>query len=343
MEETAMKTIKKICITLASLGVAATVIAAEPQLPNIKILATGGTIAGSAASSTSLTNYKAGTLPIDTLLNAVPEIKKFANISGEQIASIGSQDITDDVWLKLARRCNELLADPSIDGIVITHGTDTLEETAYFLNLTLKSTKPVVLVGSQRPATAISADGPLNLMNAVRVAMADQSHDKGVLVAMNEEINAAREVTKTNTTNVETFRSPLFGYLGIVVNGEPMYFRAPTKLHTTHSIFNIDNIKTLPRVDIVYSHANDDGVLVDASRTAGAKGIIHAGTGNGSVHKNTLPALQHASQSGMIVVRASRVGSGMVTPEADGFIFSHTLNPQKARVSGILCLGDNQP
>ena len=210
------------------------------------------------------------------------------------------------------------------------------EETAYFLNLTVKSDKPVVLVGAMRPATAISADGPLNLLNAVKVAIDPASKGRGVLVAMNDEINGGRDVTKTYTTNVDTFKSPIFGVLGVIADGEPLYYRNPIKLHTTQTEFDVSKLDKLPRVDIVYSHANDDGVMAEAAVKAGAKGIVHAGTGNGSVHGNTEKALQNAVKSGVVVVRSSRVGSGFVTnyqPYRDlGLIEANSLNPQKARV-----------
>lgn len=196
---------KTLLAAALALSLAGSALAA--QLPNVAILATGGTIAGTAGSSTQVTGYKAGDLAIQTLIDAVPAIKDFANVSGEQIVKISSNNMTDDVLLKLAKRCNELLADPKIAGVVITHGTDTLEETAYFLNLTVKSKKPVVLVGSMRPATAISADGPMNLLNAVKLAADPNAQDRGVLIALNDQINAAREGTKTNTTNVDTFQA----------------------------------------------------------------------------------------------------------------------------------------
>lgn len=186
------------------------------ELPNIKILATGGTIAGSGQSATGST-YTSGQVGIDTLINAVPEITKIADVSGEQVANIGSQDMNDQVWLTLAKRVNELLAKDNVDGIVITHGTDTMEETAYFLNLTVKSDKPVVLVGAMRPSTAMSADGPVNLYNAVITAADSDSKGRGVLMAMNDVILDARDVTKTNTTAVDTFKSPNFGELGISI------------------------------------------------------------------------------------------------------------------------------
>ena len=178
------------------------------DLPQVAILATGGTIAGTAASATQTTGYKAGDLAIQTLIDAVPQIKDYATVTGEQIVKISSNNLTDQVLLTLARRCNELLADPKVSGIVITHGTDTLEETAFFLNLTVKSKKPVVVIGAMRPATAISADGPMNLLNAVKLAADPKAQDRGVLVALNDQISSGRDVTKSNTTNVATFKSP---------------------------------------------------------------------------------------------------------------------------------------
>ncbi|WP_425438920.1 type II asparaginase [Propionispira arboris] len=313
------------------------------KLPNIKILATGGTIAGSAASATATTGYKAGALGIDVLINAVPEVKQYANVSGEQICSIDSKDMTNEIWLTLAKRINVLLADDSVDGIVITHGTDTLEETAYFLNLTVKSNKPVVLVGSMRPATAISADGPMNLLNAVRVAANKAAVGKGVLVAMNDEINGARDVTKTNTTSVSTFKAPELGFLGYINDGKPEFYRESTRRHTADSEFTTKNLSQLPYVKVIYGHADDDGIFVDAAVAAGAKGIIYAGTGNGSIHKNAEAALAKATAKGIVVVRSSRVGNGTVIDAEQSYIDEHFLNgdslsPQKARILLSLAL-----
>lgn len=322
---------------ICSAPVTAEASAASGGLPTIKILATGGTIAGTAAENTTLTGYKAGDLTIQTLINAVPAIKEVAEVSGEQLANIDSKDLTDDILLKLAKRCNELCQDPAVDGIVITHGTDTLEETAYFLNLTVKSNKPVVIVGAMRPATAISADGPLNLLNAVKVAASKAAVGKGVLVVMNDTINSGRDVAKTNTTNVATFANFELGALGLVAGGKPEFFRESTKLHTMRTEFDASQLNSLPRVDIIYSHANDDRIMVDAAVAAGAKGIIHAGTGNGSIHKNCEPGLADAAKKGVVVVRSSRVGNGVTTKGVQtwtdlGYVESNTLNPQKARI-----------
>lgn len=311
--------------------------AAETQKPSIKILTTGGTIAGAASDSAQLVGYQAGALGGHELLRAVPQVQDVANVDCEEVAQIDSCNITSALWLKLAKRCNELLAQSDVDGIVITHGTDTMEETAYFLNLVVKSKKPVVLVGAMRPATAMSADGPLNLLNAVKTAAAKTSQEKGVLVVMNDYIYGARDVTKTNTTNVATFKAFDMGALGYVTAGEPYYYHAPARKHTFASEFNLDGVKALPRVDIVYTHADEDGVLVDACVKAGAKGIVYAGSGMGSVHEGVEPALLAARAQGVAVVRATRVPSGMVVDSAPrwtegGFINSDNLNPQKARI-----------
>lgn len=330
-----MNLFKKAALAVALAACAGVACAAD--LPAVKILATGGTIAGTAASNTQLTGYQAGALAIQTLIDAVPAVKSVADVSGEQIVKISSNNMNDVTLLKLARRCNELLADPKVSGIVITHGTDTLEETAYFLNLTVHSDKPVVLVGAMRPATAISADGPLNLLNAVKVAVSPEARGKGTLIVMNDEIEAARDVTKSNTTNVDTFQSPRLGALGFISAGVPQFFRASTKRHTAASEFDVSKLDTLPRVDIIYSHVNDDGVMANAAVAAGAKGIIHAGTGNGSVADPTDVALEAAVKKGVTVVRAARVGSGVTTHSVPkwtehGYLLSNTLSPQKARI-----------
>jgi L-asparaginase len=331
-----MKTFKRFALLLA---LTAAFAAAKPT---IYILATGGTIAGAATSELN-TSYSAGAVTVDKLIAAVPVINEIATIKGEQISSIGSQEMNNKVWLKLAKRVNELLAKPDVDGIVITHGTDTMEETAYFLDLTVHSDKPVVLVGAMRSSTSMSADGPMNLFNAVNVAMDKASHGKGVLVAMNEEIHSARDVTKTMTTPVQTFASPNSGKLGSVFYGKVEYFMAPVKAHTTKSEFDVKELTDLPRVDILFAHPEDTDALVKAAVKAGAKGIIHAGMGNGNLFPSTQAALADAVKKGVVVVRSSRVPFGATTLEGEvddkafGFIASNSINAQKARV--LLMLG----
>lgn len=335
-----MRNLKKSILTLGLLLVAFGMFA---QKPNIRILATGGTIAGTGQSATK-TNYTAGQVAIGSLLAAVPEIEEIANVEGEQVVRIGSQDMSDEVWLTLANRINELLSQSDVDGIVITHGTDTMEETAYFLNLVVKSDKPVVLVGAMRPSTAMSADGPLNLYNAVVVASAKDSYGKGVLVSMNGQVLDARGVTKMNTVSVETFQAPNVGPLGFVLNGKVSYNNVALKNHTTKSVFDITGVKALPKVGIAYSYSNVEPEAVKAMMASGYKGIIHAGVGNGNIHKNLFPSLEKASKDGILVVRSSRVPTGPSTldNEVDDakyhFVASQELNPQKARVLLMLAL-----
>jgi L-asparaginase len=335
-----MKTWKQMAGLVIALAVTTLVSA---QQPNIHILATGGTIAGVGTSATA-TNYTAGQVAIGTLLDAVPELKDIAHVTGEQVVRIGSQDMNDEVWLTLAHRINELLAKPEIDGIVITHGTDTMEETAYFLNLTVKSKKPVVLVGAMRPSTAISADGPLNLYNAVVTASDKQSAGKGVLVVMNGTILGAESVTKMHTTGVQTFQAPNSGALGYIFNSQVFYNQAPLKKHTNQSVFDVTGMKNLPKVGIVYSYSNIEADMVEPMLKNGYKGIVHAGVGNGNIHKNVLPVLEKARKQNILVVRSSRIPTGPSTldNEVDDayyqFVAAQQLNPQKARILLMLAL-----
>jgi L-asparaginase type II len=316
----------------------------KPKLANITILATGGTIAGSGASSTTTVGYTAATVGVQRLIQAVPELAKVANVSGEQVFQIASENMSNDHWLVLAKRVNTLLAQPGVDGIVITHGTDTLEETAYFLNLTVKSRKPVVLVGAMRPSTAISADGPINLYNAVLLAATPEAAGKGVLVAMNDQIQAARDVTKVNTSTLDSFRTPELGMLGYIQGSKAFFYRQQVRKHTTDTEFDISALQALPQVDIVYGYANVGPVAVDAFMAAGAKGIIHAGVGDGSLATKVVPALKSARAKGAVVVRASRVGQGILARNGEAnddeldFVVADTLNPQKARILLMLAL-----
>lgn len=318
--------------------------AAQAKLANVTILATGGTIAGTGATSTTTVGYTAATVGIQSLIAAVPELARVANVSGEQVFQIASENMSNEHWLVLARRVNALLAQPGVDGIVITHGTDTLEETAYFLNLTVKSRKPVVLVGSMRPSTAMSADGPLNLYNAVLLAAHADAAGRGVLVSMNDQIHAARDVSKTNTTTTDTFRTPELGMLGYIQGGKPSFYRSVTRKHTTESEFDVDALTALPQVEIALSYANVGPVQVEALMAAGAKGIIHAGVGNGSLPARVKPALVAARAKGAIVVRASRVGQGILARNGEAnddqldFVVADTLSPQKARILLMLAL-----
>lgn len=317
------------------------------DLPNIKILATGGTIAGAGQSATG-SSYTAGKVGVDSLIHAVPQMTKIADISGEQVVSIGSQDMNDEVWLTLSKRVNELLAQDDVDGVVITHGTDTMEETAYFLDLTVKSDKPVILVGAMRPSTAMSADGPVNLYNAVVAATDEDSVGRGVLVAMNDTVFDARDVTKTNTTAVDTFQSPNFGPLGYIHNGDVQYQRSPERKHTTDAEFDVSKLTTLPKVGIVYNYANASALPVTAMVDAKYDGIVSAGVGNGNIYHSVFDELAKASKEGVVVVRSARAGSGSTTLDAEiddakyGFVASGTLNPQKARILLMLSLTETE-
>ena len=327
-------------IVISALGLSASP-AFSADLPKVAILATGGTIAGQAASGTQLTGYKAGVLTPEQLIAAVPSLTEFARISAEQVASISSNNMTLDIWLKVAKRANELLAGDT-DGIVITHGTDTMEETAYFLNLVIKSKKPVIVVGAMRPATAISADGPLNLLQAVAIAGSKDAMGKGVMVLLNGEINGARDVTKTSTTQVETFRSNDLGYLGYVVNHKPVFYRTPARKHTVDTEFDISKLEKLPKVEIVYNYVDPGMDALNGIIAGKPEGIVSAGSGNGSQFNAFEKVLAEAAKGGIAVVRSSRVGTGVVTfnkryDEAN-LLAGDNLNPQKARILLMLAL-----
>ena len=316
---------------------------AQAKKANVVILATGGTIAGAGATGTQAA-YKSGAVTIDAMIAAVPGIGDLATIKGEQISNVGSQDMSMDIMLKLANRINELAKSNDVDGIVITHGTDTLEETAFFLNLTVKTDKPVVMVGSMRPSTAVSADGPLNLYNAVGVAADPNARGRGVLVVMNDWIHAAHSLTKTSTTAIQTFMSPLRGLVGVANYGKNDFYSSPTWKHTTQTEFDVTKVSKLPRVDIIFASADMSPDLIDAAAANGAKGIVIAGVGNGNMNKASVTAAANAVQKGVVVVRSSRVATGVVGRNVEvnddelGFIASDELNPQKSRILLMLAL-----
>jgi L-asparaginase len=307
------------------------------EKPKIVILATGGTIAGSAETQTQA-GYTSGQVGVDILIDAVPQIEDLAKITGEQIANVGSQDMSDAIWLKLADRVNDLAASDEVDGIVITHGTDTIEETGYFLNLAVKTDKPVVMTAAMRPSTALSADGPLNIFNAVAVAADPEARGRGVLIVANDDIHGARGITKTSTTDVQTFMSPERGLIGVSLYGVNRYFRYPYRLHTTESEFSVAGVDALPRVDVVYITADVSPDLIDCAVASGAKGLVTAGVGNGNMTGPALEAVKRAVAKGVVVVRSSRVPSGSVGRNVEvnddevGSVASGELNPAKARV-----------
>ena len=277
------------------------------------------------------------------MIAGVPGISDLADIKGEQISNVGSQDMSFAILLSVAKRINEL-AKSDVDGFVITHGTDTLEESAFFLNLTVKTDKPVVIVGSMRPSTAVSADGPLNLYNGVGVAVDPEARGRGVLVVMNDWIHAAHSLTKTSTTAVQTFMSPIRGLVGVAAYGKNDFYTKPEWKHTTQTEFDISRVDAMPRVDVIFASLDMSPALIDAAAAGGAKGIVIAGVGNGNMNKASLDAAANAVKKGIVVVRSSRVATGNVGRNVEinddemGFIASDELNPQKARILLSLAL-----
>lgn len=315
------------------------------EKPQVVILATGGTIAGAGESAVGA-RYAAAKLPIDKLLSAVPQIHQLAQVSGEQVAQIASQAMTSEIWLKLARRVDKQLRRKEVAGVVITHGTDTLEETAYFLQLVIGSDKPVVLVGSMRPPTSLSADGNINLYNAVAVAASEAARGRGVMVVMNDEIHAAHSVTKSHTTALNTFVSRGKGPLGHVEYGSISFYQPPQPQRL--SPFDIRKLESLPVVDIVYGYANASPRPVEALVVAGSQGIVHAGVGNGNLFPAVEQALIEARRKQVVIVRSARVGSGHVLRNAEvdddkhDFVVADDLSPQKARILLMLALTQSQ-
>jgi L-asparaginase len=336
-----MKSIKILLVFALALATASSALAKA----KVKILATGGTIAGAQTAKTEA-GYKSGAFSVDDLIKAVPNLGDLADLSGEQVANIGSQTMNHEVWLKLAARVNEVLKSDNTDGVVITHGTDTMEETGYFLSLVVKSDKPIVLVGSMRPATATSAEGPANLYNAVALAANSAARGLGPLIVINDEVHFAREAEKVNTTQMNAFTSPNRGRAGVMNVGKFFPFSKPTTRHTTQSEFTTagKNVQDLPRVDIIYSYANFGPDIVDFLVKQGCKGIVLAGVGDGNSTDAVIAALSKAAKQGIAVVRSSRVGSGVVDRNVEvkdddlGFIAAMELNPQKARILTMLAL-----
>lgn len=295
----------------------------------------GGTIAGAQTNPQSYA-YRPGTYDVRSLLQTVPSLDELALVTGEQIAGIGSFDVTGALWLTLGRRVDAVLTSPDTDAVLITHGTDTLEETAYFLSLVTKSDKPVVVVGSMRPATALSPDGPANIYNGVAVATSADARGKGALVVLNDTVHYARNVTKTDTTGVQTFASLNRGPAGLVHTGAIDWFEPMDRKVGKATEFSLDGLDRLPRVDILYAYADMNADLVDAVVDAGTKGIVVAGMGNGSVPTAVRDALTQAAKRGVVVVRSTRVSSGVVLrkdyDDERGFVVSGELNPAKSRV-----------
>jgi len=314
---------------------------AQVQKPRIVILATGGTIAGSAKSSTQA-SYQPGVISVDQIISTVADIGKIAQLKGIQVCNISSQNMELSVWLELNRIIDSLFTNDLCDGIVITHGTDTMEETAYFLNLTVKHTKPVVLTGSMRPSTSLSADGPFNLYNAVSVAASPKAQNRGVMVVMNDFILSADDATKTNSVNTAAFSCPNYGPLGYIRDGEPRFYRESTLRHTVNSEFDIKGLRTLPQVEIVYSYAFSSGIPIRALIEAKVQGIVIAGVGHGNYNREIATELENGLKRGVVIVRSTRVATGGVDVAAEEYDprwpVSYLKSPQKARILLMLSL-----
>jgi len=317
----------------------------ESPRPRIALVATGGTIAGAGTGEGAA--YRAAVAPVADLVAAVPGLARLADLRAEQLMQIDSADFTDAHLLALARRVAALCARDDVDGVVVTHGTDTLEESAYFLHLTVPSTKPIVLTGAMRPPTAPAADGPANLLHAVAVAAHPSSAGRGVLVVMNEEIHSARDVAKVHAMRVDAFASP-HGALGLVVEGAPRWWRAVARPHTARSEFDIGRIDALPLVGLVASHGNMRAEVFDAWVAAGARAIVHAGFGGGTVPDYLHGALAGLRARGVLLVRASRTGAGPVIRNASfdddgcGSVAADDQNPPRARLLAALALTRTQ-
>jgi L-asparaginase len=316
------------------------------QRPKVHVVATGGSISGLGPHRLDYILYPevGQRMSIEEMLARIPEAQEMAEIQAENAIRVGSPAIGPTEWLQLAQRINHLFAtDAALSGVVVTHGTATLEETAYFLHLTVKSEKPVVVTGAMRPPTAVGTDADLNFLDAIRLAACPAAASRGVLTVLNNEIQSARDVTKSNAFRVETFTSRDLGFLGYVdSDGQVIFYRSVTRLHTTAAPFDVGGRQALPRVDIVYAYGGADGVLVDAARQHGAEGLVLVGFGGGSYPTAFLEAGQRAVQAGIPVVLATRATAGRVimTPrkQAGGFIVSDDLLPQKARILLLLAL-----
>jgi len=313
--------------------------------PIVRVIGTGGSIAGVGPDRMDFILYPeiGDHITIQQSLDRVPEIQDFAEVRSEDLVSVGSTAIGAAEWLGLAQRINAIFKDETdVAGVAVTHGTATLEETSYFLHLTVKSQKPVVITGAMRPPTALSTDSDLNLLDAVRTAASPDATGLGVLTVLNNEIQCGRDVTKANTFRVETFRPNELGFLGYAdSDGKVVFYRAPLRRHTVDTPFMVDNMTGLPRVDIVYAYAGADGLLVDAVRNNRSDGLVLAGFGGGTFPPTVVEAAVKLVDDGIPVVLATRSTAGRVvtTPKKkeQGFLVSDNLLPQKARI--LLMLG----
>jgi L-asparaginase len=315
------------------------------NLPRIAVIGTGGTISSLGASSLDVLDYPdyGQKLSCEALLERFPETRLVADPVPVTYRQVGSTEIGPREWIELRTMIHRISRDDqAIAGFVIPHGTATLEETAFFLNLTLAVTQPVVLVGAQRPASALGTDAGMNLVNALRVAGSSQARGKGVLAVLNDEIHTARDVVKTSTYRLQTFRSFDFGALGHVDGDGAHFYRSPSRKHMPDTQFAALDLRELPRVEIVYSYAGADGALVDAAVAAGARGIVSAGFAPGSPTPQQRTAFERAAKSGVVIVQCSRAASGRVAPRRrlreSGIVAGEDLSPQKARILLMLAL-----
>jgi L-asparaginase len=317
------------------------------NLPLVYVIGTGGSISCIGESRTDFINYSYGGrhYSIQEMLSRVPEAGDLARVKAEQFSNVAGGDLPPAHWPELARRVNAIFRDDQdATGVAVTHGTATLEETAYFLNLTVKSSKPVVVTGAMRPMTAISTDADLNLLDCIRVAASPTAAGRGVLVVLNNQIQAAREVTKSSTSRVDTFKSGDLGFLGYAdSDGEVVFYRAPAKAHTNATEFDVEAIDNLPRVDIALAYAGADGTAVKALADAGCDGLVAAGIGSGGAPRAFLDALSETARAGVPVVVASQAGTGRTMARRGlierGLIVADNLLPRKARVLLMLALG----
>ena len=311
---------------------------ADNELPRVRFIATGGTIA-----------TRGGTrMTAEEVLQLVPGLQRHARPEPEQFANVASTAMTLEQWVQLAKRVNDVFdQDPGLTGAVITSGTDSLEELAYFLHLTIKTTKPVVLVGAMRNAGALGFEGPANLLDAFRVAASVESRGKGILVVLNDEINSAREVTKTDALRVQTFQSRQYGVLGVVDPDRVVYYREPVRRHTHRSEFDVSALVSMPRVDIMMFYQGASSDLLRAAVDAGAKGIVIAVAGADLTGGSLAPGITYAERQGVVVVAATRTGSGRIAAQSagrarEGMIGAEDLTPLKARILLMLALARTQ-
>lgn len=330
-----------ISVLISLTGINIALAQSENTLPRVCILATGGTIAGSAEGNTAA-NYTAGVIGVNQIISSVQGLDGKVALQGIQVANVGSQDIRLDTWISLANAIDSIFAGNHADGIVITHGTDTMEETAFFLNLIIKHNRPVVITGAMRPSTALSADGPMNLFNAVCLAADPRAAGKGVMVLMNDHIFSADDLLKNNTRNVDAFTAPNKGPLGEMSGGKARFYRSNDYLHTEYSEFGMDCLAKLPQVEIVYAYAFASDIAFKALIKEKVDGIIIAGVGHGNYNSAYEQCMKEAAKKGITVIRSSRITPGGVNEGAEGydpqFPVCYTHSPQQARILLMLAL-----